>query len=35
MSQTDDPEAMTPEQHDLEGDNGYWNKPKPSSCVCM
>lgn len=32
-----DPEAMTPEQHDLEGDNLYWDKPKKDEglCVCM
>jgi hypothetical protein len=35
MSKTYDPEAMTPEQHDLEGDNGYWRKPKDSSCITM
>lgn len=36
-SKTYDPEEKSPEQHDLEGDNGYWDKPKKDdgSCVCM
>lgn len=35
-SKSYDPEAMSPEQRDLEGDNLYWNNPKKDegTCVC-
>lgn len=37
MSKAYDPEAKTAEQHDLEGDNLYWDKPKKDEggCICM
>ncbi|EHK23922.1 uncharacterized protein TRIVIDRAFT_221169 [Trichoderma virens Gv29-8] len=35
MSKPYDPEAKSPEQHDLEGDNGYWKKPKKDEGGCI
>lgn len=37
MTKAYDPEAKTAEQHDLEGDNLYWDKPKKDEggCICM